>query len=881
MSMKRIILLLLASFFIFQITLGQSVIRGSVVIESSREPVDAATVTLHPKGSTKIFAHTLTGQDGTFALQIRHALPDTVTINVRSMNIKTHSKTIVSSISYVEFLVKEEIRELKEVIVKMPKVKQLGDTISYHVGSFIDGTDRSIGDVLKKLPGVQVLSSGEILYQNKPISQFYIEGMDLLQGKYGIATKNIDAKDVASVEVLENHQHIKALKGMALPDVAAINLKLKQSSLGAFFLNAQIGAGVSPLLLSNELVGMRFTRKQQNMLVYKGDNSGRDIAQELVSFYDFMNNMPEQFMSVVSAVAPAISNQHYLFNDAHLGSFNDLRTMGKDYTLTTNINYLNDKQRKSSYSEREIYIKEGENIQIVEDMSSKYHKQELDGTMTIEGNKEDYYLNNKLKLIARWNNEVGDVRSGDFISQRLDMPSLNLSNSFEYLIKKNRKQRYNIKSDIIYAQQNHQLSVTPSIFPLLSGDAQAINTLVQSVQYRKFSTDTTLRTGTEWDRGFVWVGASIFTNHYAINSAFQDDPHTTSLTVDAFRNELTRGEIGVSFSPRIGLEITRKLKPELTLPVTYLWVSKEDKIRQNGGKRGYWLFSPSLYLNYPITNRMDMVARMGYGNQIGGIRDDLMGYIMTSYRNLSRNDGEESRSSNAYTSLRLDYKNPFTTLFLSGELFLRSIWRNRLYDAQYNGIVSSITSIVHPYVSPSYGVSLSLSKSIDIIRSEIHIGARYDKSKSIVLNQGVISPFDLENIGGYGSISTKIKRFMVIRYNTSYTLSNANVGGMKQEPMHYFTQSLRASIMPTTALVLSTELNHYYKSTREHSERSSWFGNLGVKYKFKNVDLMLDWTNIFNTKQFITQTYDDAGRYYTQYQIRPSEIMLRLRFKLL
>lgn len=113
----------------------------------------------------------------------------------------------------------------------------------------MDETDRSIGDVLKKLPGVQVLSSGQILYQNKAISKFYVEGLDLLKGKYGIATQNIEAKNVASVQVLENHQPIKALKDMEIPEEAAINLKLKQSALGAFSLRLK-RVPVCPLFCS-------------------------------------------------------------------------------------------------------------------------------------------------------------------------------------------------------------------------------------------------------------------------------------------------------------------------------------------------------------------------------------------------------------------------------------------------------------------------------------------------------------------------------------------------------------------------------------------------------------------------------------------------------
>ena len=77
------------------------------------------------------------------------------------MTIEAQSKTIKSNNpGFIEFAVDEKVTELKEVIVKAPKIRQMGDTINYSVLSFIDETDRSIGDVLKKLPGVQVLFAG-------------------------------------------------------------------------------------------------------------------------------------------------------------------------------------------------------------------------------------------------------------------------------------------------------------------------------------------------------------------------------------------------------------------------------------------------------------------------------------------------------------------------------------------------------------------------------------------------------------------------------------------------------------------------------------------------------------------------------------------------
>lgn len=73
--------------------------------------------------------------------------------------------------------------ELKEVSVKSDKVHERGDTVSYVVGAFANSNDRSIGDVIAKMPGFDVdKSSGKISYEGKPVSKFYIEGLDMLGG---------------------------------------------------------------------------------------------------------------------------------------------------------------------------------------------------------------------------------------------------------------------------------------------------------------------------------------------------------------------------------------------------------------------------------------------------------------------------------------------------------------------------------------------------------------------------------------------------------------------------------------------------------------------------------------------------------------------------
>ncbi|MGV8963516.1 MAG: carboxypeptidase-like regulatory domain-containing protein [Candidatus Saccharimonadaceae bacterium] len=879
LTAKRDLSFLFLSFCFFQ-TFAQKEIKGRVLDNQHRKPVAAATVTLHPAGSESILNYTMTADDGTFTLKSNN-MPDSVTVMVSAMTLERQFKTVVSDVTFIEFMVKEKTTKLNEVIVKAPKIRQRGDTLDYSVSSFLNETDRSIGDVLKRLPGIQVLPSGQILYQNKEISKFYVEGMDLLKGKYGLATNNIDATQVATVQVLENHQPIKVLKNMELPESAAINLKLKQSALGAFFLTAQVGAGLPDMLLSNELVGMRFTRAQQNMLVYKGDNTGRDIANELTSFYDIIGNDPMQFLSIQAPSPPEINGQHYLFNDAHLFSLNDLRKTKKDLTITGNLNYLMDKQKSSSFSKRDIFVEQGETIHISEDLNARLAKRELEGSVTLEGNTDHYFLENRLHVISKWNENVGNVVSSENIAQLLKQPSFQIENDFSY-IRRKKDRRFRIGSKVSYLKQNHSLAVSPILFDDFIVDiTQKDSTLQQNVSFDHFAANLYLSRGKEMNRFSFDYKALAFTNLYDMNSGLMLGDNTTVVANDSLKNQIKRNEMGAEFSFWISYKVGQNGRVSLDMPLKYLHLERKDEIRDTHPSNEYLLFNPRLGFQSSLSTRISLVSNVSYNNNIGSLREDYLGYIMTTYRSLNKNDGllNKNRNLNAYTSL--SYKNPFTTMFTDLRLSYSNSRRNLLYDVRYNGILSNSVSIVHPNRSQSFGAGFSLGKSIDAIRSEVKLNGSYNLNMAITMNQGIISDFHTNSFSVSPSITTDVGRFLIMKYDASYSDSRNVVGNTSLKPIHNFTQSFKTSFLPVKKLILNISFNHYYNNLIESESRSSWFGNAGVKYKTKNVDWMLDWTNVFNIRQFVTYSYDEASSYYSEYGLRSSEVLVTVRFKIL
>lgn len=862
--------------FFITATFAQQTISGKVVSIETNEPIVSAAVTLHPAGSASILTYTTTSAEGTFTLKGSN-LPDSVTVTVSAMTIERQSKTLKSDASFVEFMVTEKAMELNEVIVKAPKIRQLGDTIHYDVASFLDETDRSIGDVLKKLPGVQVLSTGQILYQNKEISKFYIEGLDLLQGKYGLATQNVDAEKVASVQIMENHQPLKALKGMEVPDNAAINLKLKQSAVGAFFATAQLGAGLPPVLLSNEAVAMRFTRSQQNMLVYKGDNTGRDVSQELTSYYGFRNSNSSNILSVVAPSPPNIRQQHHLFNDAHVASLNDLRTLKKDLTLTTNVNFLHDNQKSSSFAKREIFLTPTDTVQIDEDMTARLLKREIEGTITLEGNSDDYFMNNKFNVRSSWNQRNSNIDSDDPVMQALKQPSFHIENDFDYL-KRDDKWRKKAIANVAYTSQNQRLGVSPVLFEELQNPDSVIS---QNVNFNRFNASAGLSGYRDFKKYSIGFNAGGSFLQYNMESDMLSGLASTPIVADSLQNKIGRSEAKISLSSNIGYRTVTGFRANFGLPITALFLSRKDEIRDTNDKGAHLLLSPSIHMQYSISNRISTSMNASFSNNIGSVNEDYTGYVLNTYRNMNRSDGLLSKSRNTNAYARIEYKNPFTTLFSALSLNYNHSWRNMLYDIVYDGIMSSSVGIKHPNGSQSRGISYGMGQSIDAIKSEVRLNAGYNHSQSSALNQGEISRFNSDSYSVSPSITTNATRFLIVRYSASYNHGRTKIRESKMKPVNNFTQDISASFIPAKGLSFTFSANHYFNNMIQSSDRSAWFGNVGARYRAKNIDWMLDWTNVFNTRQFVNHSFSDISSYYSVYNLRSSEVLLRVRFKLL
>ena len=193
--MSRLIICQLCLFLSVK-AVAQVNVYGTVIDREVNKPLAGASVII--KGiDDKIKKFEYTKTNGNFSLQM--PLINGCRLEVTMMGFAKQSLPL-DSVSFPLMIYMEAgYTLLKEVTVKANRIQEQGDTITYYVGSFAQSQDRSIGDVLRRMPGINVSDNGIVRYQGKDINKFYIEGSDLLGGRYGIATNSISHDDVGAI----------------------------------------------------------------------------------------------------------------------------------------------------------------------------------------------------------------------------------------------------------------------------------------------------------------------------------------------------------------------------------------------------------------------------------------------------------------------------------------------------------------------------------------------------------------------------------------------------------------------------------------------------------------------------------------------------------
>jgi hypothetical protein len=189
---------------------AQTTVSGKIT-DADGQPVPSASVTIEEPGKDAIMAFSISNAKGEYKVTFTSA-GETVDLKIKAFNQKPVFRNIKNQNQTLNFSLESDATEIQEVKLKTRMITKKGDTITYDLKAFESKADRTLADVLKKIPGIEVNGDGSVLYQGEPINKFYVNGKDLMEGGYGTVNNSLPKDAVQKVEVLENHQPVKILQ---------------------------------------------------------------------------------------------------------------------------------------------------------------------------------------------------------------------------------------------------------------------------------------------------------------------------------------------------------------------------------------------------------------------------------------------------------------------------------------------------------------------------------------------------------------------------------------------------------------------------------------------------------------------------------------------
>ena len=859
--MKQGILPILLLFSISADALADVTVCGKVVDASNDRALSRASIILKG-GDGKIKKFSTSGSDGKFSMSVPSVNGCTLEVSVMGFArriFQTDTLTFPITV-YME----PGQTLLKEVTVKAERIREQGDTITYSVGSFAQTQDRSIGDVLKRMPGIDVADNGKIQYQGEDINKFYIEGSDLLGGKYGIATNGISHEDVGAVEVMENHQPMQVLSGISFSDKAAINLKLKNKAKATWSFHGDAGGGYSwqpdGAIWDGELFAMAVMPNFQNITTFKTNNIGEDLSAQATDFFASRRGTDlSRYVSVSLPGVPNLSRKRTLFNRSALVSTNALWKLGHG-EFKAQIDYSFNRVTAEAANVTTYFLNEGNRV-VTENRSGVDRSHSLSGKFIYELNQKTAFINNTLKTNIDWD----DVRLGVTGSlpndQTASLPDYYVDNDFKII------KRFNGKHLVTFISKNEWESL-PQTLSVSMNEAL----MRQQVKDHAFYTNESAAYAFSVKGITISLEGGLKGYFRSLNTELPDMPEEIP---GETTNVLNTNYFTVYATPKLEYWVKR-VNFSLNAPVSFAHYTF-DKALAN---RSEVYFSPSLSMNWKPNNRFSMGVHGGTGRSPMDLSMIQPGYVMTNYRSFRRGVDDFYNSTSQNVSANISYKHTRRGLFANA--FVMQSWSHNPYTLaqQLYGdyVVYSYTDAKSD--GQMFIASGNIGKTLDFMRGSANINGSFNRNESHLISENT----NVNSVGTSWSVGAKINgaplRWLSFDYRFSWASTRLAMNGTNASWLGKMENEVLLNIMPHKKWEWHISGEHYRNELTSNQFKNVFLLDTKVIYKLnKRLELSGSLSNIFNQRTYNYTTYNQLTSFESQRWLRGRELLISISLK--
>ncbi len=219
------------------------------ITDDQNTPLESATVYVETAKDSSLVDYTISDVAGKFIIE-GNTTADKVNLLVSFTGFQTYKKVYNlaenPTIKTGNILLKLADNELGEVLVKGTRapVTVKTDTLEFNAASFKTKADANLEEVLKKLPGVQVNSDGQITVNGKPVSRILVNGKEFFGDDPKIATKNLPKEIIDKIQVVDTKTKSEEFTGKeGDSENKTINITIDEDKNKGYFARLTAGGG--------------------------------------------------------------------------------------------------------------------------------------------------------------------------------------------------------------------------------------------------------------------------------------------------------------------------------------------------------------------------------------------------------------------------------------------------------------------------------------------------------------------------------------------------------------------------------------------------------------------------------------------------------------
>lgn len=824
--------------FLFQVSAFSQHIDG--IVKGKGTVLSGATVALL-NDSNAIVSFVFTDNLGKFHLQIPFEKKPT-RLSVSHIGFKREYISLPEVSKEITIILEEEEFELREIEVKFERLVAQNDTLTYSVAGFKQNQDRSIADVIKKMPGMDVKPDGTIEYQGKAISTFYIEGLDLLGSKYGLASNNLSVNNVESVQVLKNHQPIKALRNISFNECAALNIVLKDNAKSVWNRICDVGVGYGEkVLCDSKAMLMLFDKKFQTLMMYKYNNTGVDISKEVMELAatseEYEKNMNNGIVSMMTVPESNIAKERHTFNNSNLFAGNWLWKTGKDSNLRLQASGLMDTEDVRIYSST-TYLTVSELPIVVEDMTIKNGRSEWKGEIDYKLNNDNTYIHQNTRGYFDFNKSIGTLLCNRVEKDMMVKPYKQyITNNLHLSHTTNNNSNYDLTSYISFYHLPEQLL--------------AINGTQEMLDLKSLTTHNELKY--RWKIGNYYVNNNVGVEYIKQNISLAG----TYQLCQAY------------WMPSISL-LRKKHKLNASVKLGYMNQSYKKNITD------HVLIEPKISLTWTPTAVSEFYASTSYNNSPRPVTNLYDNPLFTDYRTKVENRGVPELMRVLSINASYKYTNPIKGMFFNFQPVLNISYGNRMYKSSLTDGLYSISATTHDYTSTTKGATARMSKAFNWAKAIMGLSALYRTRNYFFLVSDNINKANIYSFSSIFDYSMRPFHLISLEGKTALEIvkqSNTNNPHIKVGNIYNLKNDVNINLLINRrwTISISNELNN----SNVAGKQTNYFCDLSINYNSKRWDITCLINNIFDSSTFEYRQIFSEIQYYNITKLRPREYLIK------